>query len=146
MTLKRKRRILKTIILVVYLIIITLPYLESRKVNKIHRNFSKLEYAVYVNVLFNDNKKKDTLVLYCDSVNLFIKNNPIENKSFIDCDSIDPTGFVNSVLEIDETYRERAGNSNNLMYFTIFIAQILLYFARKIVDKKLKDEEQDSVQ
>lgn len=146
MTLKAKRLFYYSILNILYISIITIPFIDWNKKNQIHREFSDLEFKMYDLLLTSSITKDESILLYCDSVKIFIRNNPIEIDKVFDCNiknqtkkNIVDNNFICFVTQVEDIYRKKETTSNRIFFIVLIVCQIPLYFAKKYIDKKYKE-------
>jgi hypothetical protein len=155
MNLKNKKRLLKTLLIIVFIIVVTLPFIDWHKKNKIHDKFNDIEFSIYKSILNSKEADCGLFLSYCDTVSRFLNDNPIKldfDFSFKDCKSqVDKfdiqeyrTSFVKQVQMIENKYRRIERRANTRFFLIMIISQILLAVTRNYIDKKFQVKENES--
>ncbi len=156
MTNKNKRRLLKTILFIIFFIVVTIPFLDWHKKNKIKSDFNDIEFAVYQSMPNNDSNTYDLFYSYCDTVNAFLQKNPIEIVTVLNCEKYfnqqdtsrligNRTDFIEQVQKIDNEYRRLDRSANLRMLLFLIISQVFVALIRTLIDKKFKNREAPAV-
>ncbi|MFB6320865.1 hypothetical protein [Saccharicrinis sp. FJH54] len=155
MNLKNKKRILKTILGLVFIIVITLPYIDLRSKNKIHYKFNDIEFSIYKSIPNQNEGDYGLFLSYCDTVSQFLNNNPIKldfEFNFKDCKSqVDKfdiqeyrTDFVKQVHMIAIEYRRSKSRANARFFLIMIAAQIFLIVTKNFIDKKFQEKKNET--
>ena len=151
MTLKRKKRLIKTILGFSYVIAVALPFINWNIKNKIVNNFAQIEFSIYKAIPDRKDGNFDLYLSYCDTVIQFVNNNPIELDFNINCkDDIFETDkllaqesrnvFIKQVQRIYNQYRRSERRANYLFFSILIIAPILLAFIRNYINKRFQEK------
>jgi len=148
---KKKRRFFKTLLIIVFLIIGTIPFLDWNKKNKIHSRFNNIEFKIYNSIPTSQDNRPDLTFSYCDTVRLFLEKNPIEKFNDFTCENYNnlpdsirlktiKTDFIGQVQNIDKEYRRQERVANWRMFIILILSQVFVALGRKFIDKRYKDE------
>lgn len=148
---KKKRRFFNTLLIIVFLIIGTIPFLDWNKKNKIRSRFNNIEFQIYNSIPTRQDNKPDLTFSYCDTVRHFLEKNPLEEFNDFTCekyknfpDSLGlksiKTDFIGQVQNIDKEYRRQERVANWRMFIILILSQVFFVLGRKYIDKRYKDE------
>ncbi len=152
MTTTSKRRILKTLFWIIFVIIGTIPFVDWVRKNKVYNEFIDIESSIY-EAMPNENGGDIALYLsYCDTVIQYINCHPIELDFNIDCPDYsfgkdtmsNGNNFIKQVQIIDSKYRELGRRAKYLFFAVMIIGHILLALSKHFVDRKFKTVEKDA--
>ncbi len=141
----RKKKILNSLAIIVYVVVITLPFLECNRKNKLERRFTEIESAIYLNIPAKQIEKSELISTYCDTLSRFISENPIELKVDLNCSDhslLDSSGteFILKVQKIGNEYRNQRKTATRRMFIVFIISQVLLVITRTLIAKRFKPE------
>jgi hypothetical protein len=146
----RKKTILNLLAITVYLVVITLSFLDWNQKNKTERQFDQIESNIYKSLTATKTESSELIIVYCDSVSRFISANPIDLKVDLNCldySSLDSsriaafrTDFISKVQIINNEYRNQERTANRRMFLVLIISQILLFIIRQQIAKRFNIE------
>lgn len=148
---KKKRRLLKSLTIIIFITIFTIPFIDWYKKNKIQDSFNDIKFSIYQAIPNREGESFEKVLSYCDTVNQFLINNPIENDIELNCNDYSNqtdssvsksyrNDFIQKVQDIDSKYRKRERAANYRFFITLIICQILNALIKSYIDKKFKDD------
>ncbi len=148
---KKKRRLLKSLTIIIFITIFTIPFIDWYKKNKIQDSFNDIKFSVYQAIPNREGESFEKVLSYCDTVNQFLIDYPIEpdiklicNDYFNQTDTTvaktNRSDFIQKVQDIDRIYRKRERVANRRFFITLIVCQILGALTKSYIDKKFKDD------
>ncbi|MFC0878949.1 hypothetical protein ACE01N_20310 [Saccharicrinis sp. FJH2] len=150
MKIKNRKRILKTILGLIFIVVISFSSADWYKRKKIQGKFFDIEYSIYKSMINKKISNQELYILYCDTIAKFVKNNPINSDFRLeinDCTSqtstkrfdVDKPNFILQVQMIGVEYRQSKDRANIRLFLILIVSQILLIVIKNLIDKKFND-------
>lgn len=149
MSLKNKKRMLKTILVLVFTVFVALSAIDQHKKWQIYGKFNEIIYSFKKSI--PDSKEGDygLFLSYCDTVSRFLTNNPIKldfEFTFTDCNSFFENfetqefqaEFMKQLYLIKTNYRRVEKQAKIRSTLIMIISAILISLSRYYIDKKFQ--------
>lgn len=144
---KNKKRLLKTVVTLIFLIIVTIPFIDWFIKYKTHNDFIELEHEINNSLSGDFLTFNDSINTYCDTVMIFIVNHPVDLVREFNCtdynietDSSDlrilREKFLTNVLNVRISYSASKLKANGLMILILILGHIFAAISRKLIDKR----------
>jgi hypothetical protein len=145
---RRKKILYKTILIIVFISVVSIPFIDWNKKDKIHDKFRELEFKVYQNIPRTSSDTSLSIFTFCDTVEKFIEDYPIDLDIELICEDYSQldtfdiksmrSDFIDKVQKIDNAYRNQENRANWIMFAVLIISQILVAIIRRQIDKRFK--------
>jgi hypothetical protein len=145
MGLNKKRA--KTILNIVFILLSFFLFLNAELKYQDQKGFGEIEYSIYSNLGQEEKQLIQFIQAYCDTIEDFVKRNPVELGDIIVCDGFYSdqnfietdrlyNNFVKHVHSIDEIYRYEHQKARIILFIVLIILFGLYHLSVRFINKK----------